>query len=67
MIKKLSPFFFLALWIGASFAAPPAQLPDEPKKIVVDPDQTDIFAIPFDEDGEEQEEELESFEHYHRK
>jgi hypothetical protein len=31
--------------------------------LVDEPDQTDIFAIPLDEDAEEQEEELEGLEH----
>lgn len=32
-------------------------------KIVVEPDQTDIFAIPLDEDAEDQQEELYQLEH----
>ena len=33
-------------------------------RIVVEPDQTDIFAIPLDEDAEDQQEELDMFEKY---
>ena len=32
-------------------------------QIVVEPDQTDIFAIPLDEDADEQQEELYNLEH----
>lgn len=33
-------------------------------KIVVEPDQTDIYAIPLDEDDQSQEEEVTEFENY---
>lgn len=36
-------------------------------QIVVEPDQTDIYAIPLDEDAQDQQEELESLEHPNRK
>lgn len=32
-------------------------------QIVVEPDQTDVYAIPLDEDAQDQQEELESLEH----
>lgn len=41
----------------------PSSLPKEPSKIIVEPDQTDIFAIPLDEDAEDQQEELYNLEH----
>lgn len=35
----------------------------EPTKIIVEPDQTDIYAIPLDEDAQDQQEELKELEH----
>lgn len=47
-------------------AATPQQksnYPQEPGKIVVEPDQTDVYAIPLDEDADEQQQELYNLEH----
>lgn len=35
----------------------------EDPKIIVEPDQTDIYAIPLDEDAQDQQEELQELEH----
>ncbi len=59
MIRKLLAFL---VFVSAAHAGDNKDL-----KIVVEPDQTDIFAIPLDEDADEQMMELESFEHYHGK
>lgn len=54
--------FILIGMVGVAFAA--SQLPDEPKKIITEPDQTDVYAIPLDEDDQSQEEEVTDFEDY---
>lgn len=48
---------------GFAAAAPAKNLPNQPGKIVVEPDQTDIYAIPLDEDADEQQQELYNLEH----
>lgn len=52
-----------ALQLGAAAPQKTSKLPQEPGKIIVEPDQTDIFAIPLDEDAEDQQEELYNLEH----
>ena len=44
-------------------AGNPEKIQKDPQ-IVVEPDQTDIFAIPLDEDAQEQLEEVYNLEHY---
>lgn len=39
---------------------------DDPQ-MVLEPDQTDVYAIPLDEDADEQQQELNSLEHSNRK
>lgn len=63
MIKYL---FLLSLIASFSFAANPEQIQKDPQ-IVVEPDQTDIFAIPLDEDAQDQQEELYQLEHPKKK
>jgi hypothetical protein len=48
---------------GFAAATPAQKLPNQPGKIVVEPDQTDIYAIPLDEDADEQQQELYNLEH----
>lgn len=57
-MKKVYYTALMLLTTTAAFA-----LSDVPGKIVVEPDQTDIFAIPLDEDADEQQQELYNLEH----
>lgn len=63
MLKNL---LLLSALICFSFsqgsAANPEKIQSSPQ-IVVEPDQTDIFAIPLDEDAQDQQEELYQLEH----
>lgn len=57
-------FFLCALLAGLNYAqAAPSDKPKTYPTIVVEPDQTDIFAIPLDEDADEQQQELYNLEH----
>lgn len=55
-VMKKNLFFLL---LTAALGASPADLP-----FVQEPDQTDIYAIPLDEDADEQDQELDQLEHY---
>lgn len=57
-MKKVCYTALMLMATSAAFAAG-----DVPGKIVVEPDQTDIFAIPLDEDADEQQQELYNLEH----
>lgn len=59
MLMKLLSFALLA---AQAFAANPEAIQKTPR-IIVEPDQTDIFAIPLDEDAQDQQEELYNLEH----
>lgn len=59
-MKKVYVFASLLCVFASAFAQKPS---DVPGKIVVEPDQTDIFAIPLDEDADEQQQELYNLEH----
>lgn len=66
MFKSLT---ILALAFALSNALQAAENPIAPyhvqenPEIIVEPDQTDIFAIPLDEDAEDQQQELYKLEH----
>ncbi len=67
-MRKTGSYFLIALFLSAlyssaAFAQPAAKTSDVPGKIVVEPDQTDIYAIPLDEDADEQQQELYNLEH----
>lgn len=60
---KKAFFSFFLLTVAFASAQTPAKPSNVPGKIVVEPDQTDIYAIPLDEDADEQQEELYNLEH----
>lgn len=61
----LKHFLYVLILAPIVLSAVPTQKSPsvENPTIVVEPDQTDIYAIPLDEDAEDQQEELESLEH----
>lgn len=63
-MRTLTIMLLTLAFTANGFAAAPAQkYPNQPGQIVVEPDQTDIFAIPLDEDADEQQQELYNLEH----
>lgn len=65
MLKKwilVTLFLSSALSLQALEKVNPSKIQENPP-IVVEPDQTDIYAIPLDEDAEDQQDELYELEH----
>jgi hypothetical protein len=61
-MTRQSILFFILMGSSMLVAAP-----SKDPQIIVEPDQTDVFAIPLDEDAQDQQEELESLEHPNKK